>query len=372
MRFFRHRLAVISLVVLILLRARRDLREADRAVRLRRDRPRHTSDRSGADAQGRAHLRHRPARARLPEPGHLRHPHVALGRVLRRDPLDADRHGDRRGRRLLRRHGRQPAHALHRPHPHAAGPRRAAHRGRVPRSDDSTVGPVTISQPMKIGLILALLFWTALARIVRGLFLSLREKEFVEAAKAAGASDMRIIFRHILPNCVGPIIVNDDAHRRARRSSSRRRSRSSASASSRRTPALGKLIADGQSEGFDALVARHVPGADDRAHRALRSTSSATACATRSTRRSGDPRLSLVAEPILSIRDLTVEFDDRGRRRPRRHRRQLRPPPGRDARHRRRVRFGQERLHALGARADPDAARAGSSAARRCTRDATC
>jgi ABC-type dipeptide/oligopeptide/nickel transport system permease subunit len=63
-------------------------------------------------------------------------------------------------------------------------------------------------EPWKIGLILAFLFWTAIARIVRGLFLSLREKEFVEAAKAAGASDLRIIVRHILPNCLGPIIVN--------------------------------------------------------------------------------------------------------------------------------------------------------------------
>jgi ABC-type dipeptide/oligopeptide/nickel transport system permease subunit len=61
--------------------------------------------------------------------------------------------------------------------------------------------------PFRIGLILAFLFWTALARIVRGLFLSLREKEFVEAAKAAGAGDLRIIIRHILPNCVGPIVV---------------------------------------------------------------------------------------------------------------------------------------------------------------------
>ena len=43
---------------------------------------------------------------------------------------------------------------------------------------------------------------------MRGLFLSLREKEFVEAAKAAGASDLRIIVRHMLPNCTGPIIVN--------------------------------------------------------------------------------------------------------------------------------------------------------------------
>ncbi len=66
----------------------------------------------------------------------------------------------------------------------------------------------TIPQPMVIGLILAFLFWTGIARIVRGLFLSLREKEFVEAAKAAGAGDRRIIARHILPNCVGPIVVN--------------------------------------------------------------------------------------------------------------------------------------------------------------------
>jgi ABC-type dipeptide/oligopeptide/nickel transport system permease subunit len=69
------------------------------------------------------------------------------------------------------------------------------------------IGPITFSQPAMIGLILALLFWTALARIVRGVFLSLREKEFVEAAKASGGSDMRIIVRHILPNCVGPIVV---------------------------------------------------------------------------------------------------------------------------------------------------------------------
>lgn len=60
----------------------------------------------------------------------------------------------------------------------------------------------------RVGIILALLFWTPLARIVRGLFLSLREKEYVEAAKAAGSGDLRIMFRHILPNTLGPIIVN--------------------------------------------------------------------------------------------------------------------------------------------------------------------
>jgi len=43
---------------------------------------------------------------------------------------------------------------------------------------------------------------------VRGVFLSLREKEYVEAAKAAGSGDMRIMFRHILPNTLGPIVVN--------------------------------------------------------------------------------------------------------------------------------------------------------------------
>jgi peptide/nickel transport system permease protein len=59
-----------------------------------------------------------------------------------------------------------------------------------------------------ITLILAFFFWTGLARVVRGVFLSLREKEYVEAAKAGGASDARIMFRHILPNTLGPVIVN--------------------------------------------------------------------------------------------------------------------------------------------------------------------
>src|SRR5205085_2198785 len=49
--------------------------------------------------------------------------------------------------------------------------------------------------------------WTYIARIVRGQVLSLREKEFVEAARSLGASNRRIIFREILPNLVAPIIV---------------------------------------------------------------------------------------------------------------------------------------------------------------------
>jgi peptide/nickel transport system permease protein len=49
--------------------------------------------------------------------------------------------------------------------------------------------------------------WTYFARIVRGLVLSLREREFVEAARSLGASDFRIMFREILPNLIAPIIV---------------------------------------------------------------------------------------------------------------------------------------------------------------------
>jgi ABC-type dipeptide/oligopeptide/nickel transport system permease subunit len=59
-----------------------------------------------------------------------------------------------------------------------------------------------------VGVVLALLLWTYIARVVRGTFLSLREKEFVEAARALGASDTRIMFRHLLPNATGSIIVN--------------------------------------------------------------------------------------------------------------------------------------------------------------------
>jgi peptide/nickel transport system permease protein len=55
--------------------------------------------------------------------------------------------------------------------------------------------------------VIAFINWTYIARIVRGQVLSLREKEFVEAARSLGASNTRIIFREILPNLVAPIIV---------------------------------------------------------------------------------------------------------------------------------------------------------------------
>jgi peptide/nickel transport system permease protein len=52
-----------------------------------------------------------------------------------------------------------------------------------------------------------LTMWVEVARVVRGQFMSLREKEFVEAAKALGYRNFRIIFRHILPNAMAPVIV---------------------------------------------------------------------------------------------------------------------------------------------------------------------
>jgi peptide/nickel transport system permease protein len=50
--------------------------------------------------------------------------------------------------------------------------------------------------------------WMGIARLVRSLFLSIREREFVEAARAVGVTDRRIIFRHILPNAFSPIVVS--------------------------------------------------------------------------------------------------------------------------------------------------------------------
>jgi peptide/nickel transport system permease protein len=49
--------------------------------------------------------------------------------------------------------------------------------------------------------------WIEVARVTRGQVLSIREKEYIEAAKALGFSDLRIVFRHVLPNALGPIIV---------------------------------------------------------------------------------------------------------------------------------------------------------------------
>lgn len=56
-------------------------------------------------------------------------------------------------------------------------------------------------------LVIGLLGWPPIARIVRGLFLTLREREFVLAGRTIGASNSRLIFQHILPNALAPVIV---------------------------------------------------------------------------------------------------------------------------------------------------------------------
>ena len=77
------------------------------------------------------------------------------------------------------------------------------------RNSFSVVPGQTSSNWLTVALVLALtVSWLPIARTIRGMVLSLREKEFVEAAQAAGASTARIVFRHILPNTVDVIIVN--------------------------------------------------------------------------------------------------------------------------------------------------------------------
>jgi peptide/nickel transport system permease protein len=60
---------------------------------------------------------------------------------------------------------------------------------------------------MTIAVVLGLLSWPTVARLVRAVFLTVRELEYVQAARALGASDLRIILKEILPNGFGPIIV---------------------------------------------------------------------------------------------------------------------------------------------------------------------
>lgn len=56
---------------------------------------------------------------------------------------------------------------------------------------------------------LGALNWIGMSRIARGQVLSYKEKEFIEAARSIGASDMRIVFRHLLPNILGPCIISE-------------------------------------------------------------------------------------------------------------------------------------------------------------------
>ena len=90
------------------------------------------------------------------------------------------------------------ADALHRRHPR---------RSRCCSSPPSPRSPSALTGIWSVALVLGLFTWTGLARLVRAEFLALREREFVDAARVAGASNRRIIFKHILPNTVGTIVV---------------------------------------------------------------------------------------------------------------------------------------------------------------------
>jgi len=67
----------------------------------------------------------------------------------------------------------------------------------------NTIGIGLIS----IFIVFSLLYWVGMARIVRGQILTLKEQEYVTAARALGASHRRIIGKHLLTNCMGPLIV---------------------------------------------------------------------------------------------------------------------------------------------------------------------
>jgi len=68
----------------------------------------------------------------------------------------------------------------------------------------AALGPTLLNIFVAIGLV----SWVGLARLVRGQVLSIKEKEFVEAARAAGSSPIKIILKHLLPNSLGPVIVS--------------------------------------------------------------------------------------------------------------------------------------------------------------------
>jgi peptide/nickel transport system permease protein len=65
-----------------------------------------------------------------------------------------------------------------------------------------------VVSPWRVGLTLAVVLWPPIARVVRASFVTLRQREYIEAARASGASDARVIFRHLLPNSMGPIVVS--------------------------------------------------------------------------------------------------------------------------------------------------------------------
>jgi peptide/nickel transport system permease protein len=72
----------------------------------------------------------------------------------------------------------------------------------------SFIDPKVVPPILAVVAVIGCFYWTGVARLARGEFLKLREQEFVVAARALGISSMRTIFRHVLPNAMGPILVS--------------------------------------------------------------------------------------------------------------------------------------------------------------------
>ncbi|MBN1584436.1 MAG: ABC transporter permease [Anaerolineae bacterium] len=83
------------------------------------------------------------------------------------------------------------------------------------RGGDGIIATPLVELDRKMGgmlfifIALGALNWIGMSRIARGQVLSYKEKEFIEAARGIGASDMRIVFRHLLPNILGPCIISE-------------------------------------------------------------------------------------------------------------------------------------------------------------------
>ncbi len=75
-------------------------------------------------------------------------------------------------------------------------------------ASQEVIGAIKQYMPLELALALGLILWPGLARLTRSEFLSLREREFVDSARVSGASNFRIITKHMLPNAAGVIIVN--------------------------------------------------------------------------------------------------------------------------------------------------------------------
>ena len=118
-----------------------------------------------------------------------------------------------------------------------------------------------------IVIIIGALSWPTVARLVRASFLSLREREFAEAARAVGNNDGRIIFRHLLPNAVAPIVVQatlDVANVIILESTLS----FLGFGIQPPTASWGNMLANAQSQSLDRVVGRGLPGPVHPRHRA--------------------------------------------------------------------------------------------------------